>query len=129
MATYVYDDFRVTFAPRADGSFDVRATDHAGAQASGVFTTPLGDDELQRAILRVARSNSRKAGRDDAPVVSRDIGSDEPPALDAEQIGTLLGSALLSAGSATVTSVPGWRPRPTGAVCACHSRSPMPRRF
>ncbi|MEJ7562000.1 MAG: CHAT domain-containing protein [Ilumatobacteraceae bacterium] len=98
MATYVYDDFRVTFAPRADGSFDVRATDHAGAQASGVFTTPLGDDELQRAILRVARSNSRKAGRDDAPVVSRDVGSDEPPALDAEQIGTLLGSALLSGG-------------------------------
>ena len=37
MATYVYEDFRVTFTPRADATYDVRATDATGRTTEGTF--------------------------------------------------------------------------------------------
>lgn len=89
-AAYAYDDFRVTFTPRNDGSYDARAQDAAGATVEATFTVPLDDDTLQRAILGVARSNSRKAG-------TRDVGTeiaDELP-IDATALGSALGAALL----------------------------------
>ena len=49
MATYVYDDFRVTLTPRADGTYDVRAVDDAGVETVGTFRLPLTDDDLARA--------------------------------------------------------------------------------
>ncbi|MBA3606417.1 MAG: hypothetical protein H0W46_10705, partial [Acidimicrobiia bacterium] len=60
MDTYVYDDYRVTFTPRTDGSFDMHSVDAAGATAAGVFTAPLDDDELERTVLRFARGRTTR---------------------------------------------------------------------
>ena len=103
MATYVYDDFRVTFTPRPDGSYDVRAVDASDETTQGVFTMPLSEDDLTRAVLQVARSNSRRAAPA-APTTpaavaapaTRDVGGDGPPAFDAAHLGTLLAGALFT---------------------------------
>jgi peptidoglycan hydrolase-like protein with peptidoglycan-binding domain len=111
MATYVYDDFRVTFAPRAEGDFDLRAIDATGTATTGVFTLPLSGDDLERAVLDVAQARAARRTRRGsiaAPVApiaalaggttTRDVGSDGPPAaaaMDAEQLGGALADALL----------------------------------
>ena len=86
MATYVYDDFRVTFTPRADGTYDVRAVDAAGVETTGTFRPPLTDDELTRAVQGAVQHARGEA---------RDIGGAGPPAFDAEHVGGVLATALL----------------------------------
>src|SRR5262245_52417938 len=113
MATYVYDDFRVTFTPRAEGDFTVRAVDVAGRTTSDVFALPLPADELERAVLKVAQARAARRTRRAAPApvtvpaaapggpsVTRDVGGDGPPAgapMDAEQLGGALADALFKA--------------------------------
>ncbi|MBA3288041.1 MAG: CHAT domain-containing protein [Acidimicrobiia bacterium] len=87
MATYAYDDFRIVFTPRGDGTFDLRATTGAGTPAAGVFTVPLSEMELQRAVLSVARSRSRAA---------RDVVAEARPPIDAQQLGGALAAALFA---------------------------------
>src|SRR4051812_25911740 len=98
MATYVYEDFRVTFTPRADGSYDVRATDATGSAAAGVFTVPLSAEDLEQTVLRLAQNGTtRRAAAPAAPSVgtTRDIGGDEQrPIIDAERLGGSLAAAL-----------------------------------
>ncbi len=111
MATYVYDDFRVTFTPRAEGDFTVRAVDVEGRTTSDVFALPLAADELERAVLEVAHARAARRTRRAAPAppvtvpaaptvdvhVTRDVGGDGPPAaatMDAEQLGGALADAL-----------------------------------
>ena len=91
MATYVYDDFRVTLAPLADGTYEARAVDETGAEHVGVFRIPLAEDELEQAVLEVARGRSRAAA-----TATRDVGAAGPPAFDAETIGGGLADALLA---------------------------------
>ena len=104
MATYLYDDFRVTFTPGADGSYDVRARDGAGGEATGRFVTPLTDDELRDAVLGVARATRARAAtrrRTSKPDAGssrrpgRDVGDDPAPTFDAERLGGALATALL----------------------------------
>ncbi len=114
MATYVYDDFRVTFTPRAEGDFTVRAVDVEGRTTSDVFALPLTADELERAVLDVAQARAARRTRRAAPAVpvavpaaepvgpsvARDVGGDGPPngaAIDAEQLGGALADALFKA--------------------------------
>ena len=89
MATYVYDDFRVTLTPRSDGTYDVRAVDDTGVETVGTFRLPLTDDDLAGAV-RGAVEHAR--GGD----TTRDIGGAGPPALDAEHVGAALADALLT---------------------------------
>ena len=58
MATYVYEDFRVTFTPRADGDYDVRAVDAERRRDAGVFAPPLARG---RAGARRARRRQRQS--------------------------------------------------------------------
>ncbi len=108
MATYVYDDFRVTFTPRAEGGFSVRAVDAEGTEAAGVFELPLTEAELERAVLDVASARAvrrtRRATPETVPVgpppdsdgtITRDVGGDGPPKTDAEHLGGTLAGALL----------------------------------
>ena len=110
MATYVYDEFRVTFTPRAEGDFALRAVDAEGTEASGVFVLPLSDAELERAVLDVANARAARRTRRaqlepsttapprDPPsiaAVTRDIGGEGPPTMDAEHLGGALADALL----------------------------------
>ena len=111
MATYVYDDFRVTFTPRAEGDFTVRAVDVRGRTTSDVFALPLAADELERAVLEVAHARATRRTRRAVPAppvavpaaatadvhITRDVGGDGPPAaatMDAEQLGGALADAL-----------------------------------
>jgi len=91
VATYVYEDFRMTFTPRADDSYDVRAVDAGGATATGVFSVPLSAEELERAVLRLAGTTRRAT-----PGASRDVGGGERPLVDAERLGGSLAEALLT---------------------------------
>jgi hypothetical protein len=95
MATYVYDDFRVTFTPRAEGTYDVRAVDAAGTSTTALFALPLSSDELEQQVLRFARGRSTRRA---TPSVPRDVGGDTggtaPVVLDAEQLGATLADAL-----------------------------------
>ncbi len=94
MATYVYDDFRVSFAPRADGRFDVRAQASDGSTATGTFALPFSADQLERAILDVAAARAgRRATRRAGP--SRDLRGVGPAPLDAQGLGRQLAEALL----------------------------------
>jgi hypothetical protein len=105
MATYVYDDFRITFTPRPDGAFDVRALDATGTETTGEFRVPLSAADLERAILDVARGGAGP---------TRDVGVGEPRTVDPEHLGAALADALLSGpvGAAydrarAITKVPG----------------------
>jgi peptidoglycan hydrolase-like protein with peptidoglycan-binding domain len=95
MATYVYEDFRVTFTPRVDDSYDVRAVDAAGSTATGVFSVPMSTEDLEQTVLRLAQNGTTRRA---APVaVVRDVGgSGERPIIDAERLGGSLAQALLS---------------------------------
>src|SRR5215217_573824 len=90
MATYAYDDYRVTFSPRADGAYDVVAVDAAGVSRSGTFAVPLSDDQLAGAV-RGAVAHARGADK-----ARRDIGGEPAPQLDAEHVGAALATALLT---------------------------------
>lgn len=96
MATYVYDDFRVSFAPRSDGHFDVRARAADGSTATGTFALPFSTDQLERAILDVAAARAgRRATRRAGGGPSRDLRSVGPAPLDAQGLGRQLAEALL----------------------------------
>ena len=103
MATYVYDEFRVTFTPRAEGHFELRAVDAEGTETTGVFELPLSESELERAVLEVANARALRRTRratsappsTPATPVTRDVGGDGPPAMDAEHLGGALADALL----------------------------------
>jgi CHAT domain-containing protein len=92
VAAYVYDDFRVTFAPRTDGTFAVRAVDSTDAVTTGSFAVPLSDEELRRAVHNLSRTaDTRKAAPE-----TRDVGLSPAPALDAEHLGGALADALFA---------------------------------
>ena len=60
MATYVYDDFRVTFTPRTDGEdgrYGVRVDRSVGDAVDADFQAPVGE-ELESLVLGVARSRA-----------------------------------------------------------------------
>jgi peptidoglycan hydrolase-like protein with peptidoglycan-binding domain len=111
MAAYVYDDFRVTFTPRAEGDFDLRAVAADGSEVSAVFVLPLSEHELERAVLDVADSRAARrtrrgtpdpplavvatAGASSVATVTRDVGGEGPPTMDAEALGATLADALL----------------------------------
>ena len=107
MATYVYDDFRLTFTARDDGSFDVLAADADGGIAVGVFSLPLTEAELEQAVLdvataRAAARRTRKATPvPEAPppttaTITRDVGGSGPPPVDVERLGRLIAEALFN---------------------------------
>jgi peptidoglycan hydrolase-like protein with peptidoglycan-binding domain len=97
MATYVYEDFRVTFTPRADDSYDVRATDATGATAIGVFTVPLSTEDLEQTVLRLAQNGTTRRAAAPGVETTRDVGGDaQRPMIDAERLGGSLAAALLS---------------------------------
>ena len=95
MATYVYEDFRVTFTPRADETYDVRAVDATGRTSEGTFAVPLSNDDLERTVLRLAQNGTTRRA---TPVgASRDVGgTGERPMVDAERLGGSLAEALLA---------------------------------
>ena len=94
MATYVYEDFRVTFTPRMDESYDVRAMDAAGGTATGVFSVPMSAEELEQTVLLLAQNGTTRRA---SQVVVRDVGgSGERPIIDAERLGGSLAQALLA---------------------------------
>jgi peptidoglycan hydrolase-like protein with peptidoglycan-binding domain len=98
MATYVYEDFRVTFTPRADDSYDVRAVDASGRAATSVFAVPMSAEDLEQTVLRLAQNGTtRRASPATSGATVRDVGgSGERPIIDAERLGGSLAQALLS---------------------------------
>ncbi len=107
MATYAYDDFRVWFTPRSDGDYDLRGGCPTGATATGVFHLPLSGDELERAVLSIARGRAAARTRRAAPgAVATLAGSGSAPTrdvtpvrrseLDGVKLGGLLADALLT---------------------------------
>ena len=110
MATYVYDDFRLTFTARDDESFDVLAADADGGMAVGTFTLPLSEAELEQAVLDVAASRAAarrtRRTRKNVPVaatvppteatITRDVGGSGPPPVDVERLGRLIADALFA---------------------------------
>jgi peptidoglycan hydrolase-like protein with peptidoglycan-binding domain len=94
MATYVYEDFRVTFTPRADETYAVRATDATGRTCDDTFRVPLSAEDLERTVLRLALNGTTRRAAPAGAV--RDVGgSDERPMVDAERLGGSLAAALL----------------------------------
>lgn len=96
MATYAYDDFRVTFTTRPDGGYDVHALSPDGADHTSTFTVPLPMAELQDAVVHMARSRSRAvhpgATREVAP--ADPASPDKTETIDAERLGAALADAL-----------------------------------
>jgi len=92
-----YDDFRVTLRPRADGGYDTVAVGVGGAVHSGVFRLPFDDDELERAVLDVARHGPTRRA------TTRDVGGSSEPVehVDPEQLGGALAEALITGDIAT----------------------------
>jgi CHAT domain len=103
MPTYLYDDFRIDFAVRPDGSHDVVAHAPDGRTHSSTFDVHLSTLDLQAAIVNMARSRSRAAGPGSVLNASREVESATPDseigdagAVDAEAIGTALAEALFA---------------------------------
>jgi hypothetical protein len=94
MATYVYDDYRVTLTARPDGRYDGRAVGPDGVAHGGVFRLPLAEDEFEQAVLGVARTGAHAARSTSS--ATRDVGGSGPPAVDAERLGGALADALLA---------------------------------
>jgi peptidoglycan hydrolase-like protein with peptidoglycan-binding domain len=96
MATYVYDDFRVTFTPRADGTYDVRAVDAAGTATAASFELPLSTADLEQQVLRFARGRTTRRASAPTDAATRDVGgADAAPAeVNAERLGATLADAL-----------------------------------
>ena len=91
MSRYVYDDFRLTFAGRGEGTYSVRA-EHDGRQWTGAFELPMPADEFEAAVLSVAGSRpSRHAVCD-----TRGVPAATPRQLDAAHLGSELAGALFS---------------------------------
>ena len=88
MASYVYDEFRVTLTPRAAGGYDAVGVGADGVEHRGVFELPFDGRELERRVLDVAQHTATRSG-------TRDIGGDEAPAMDAEELGGALATSLL----------------------------------
>ena len=135
MATYVYDDFRLTFTARDDGSFDVLAADADGGIAVGVFSLPLTEAELEQAVLdvataRAAARRTRKATPvPEAPppttaTITRDVGGAGPPPVDAERLGRLIAEALFNGEIGTAYESARRAPRRAIMACASAWRSP-----
>ena len=100
MATYQYDDFRLTLIPRAQGDYDMRAVTGDGSEHVGRFRIPLSEGALEQAVLSLARAGqTRRANGAGRSVVdersTRDVGGDGPPRLSAQQLGVALADALL----------------------------------
>ncbi len=114
MPTYLYDDFRVWFTPRSDGDYELRGRCATGATVTGVFRLPLNAEELEQAVLTVARGRAavtRRAapgaslaslpGRVASPAGSgsaptRDISPVRRTEIDGARLGALLADALLA---------------------------------
>jgi hypothetical protein len=95
MAVYTYDDFRITFSPRGDGAYDVRAVAPGGVEHRSVFTVPLPLGDLQAAVVHMAKRRSRAAH----PVALREVAPAAPETetgtiVDAEDLGAALANAL-----------------------------------
>ena len=119
MATYVYDDFRVTFTPRPDGAYDMVAPDATGTAITGAFRPPLSGDDLERAVARRARRPQL--------ATTRDVGVGEPRTVDPEHLGAALAEALFAGPVGAAYDRRGRPPRRAGGGCDCHCRWP-PRR-
>jgi CHAT domain len=103
MPTYQYDDFRIDFAVRPDGSHEVVARAPDGTTQSSTFDVQLSTTDLHTAIVQMAHSRSRAAGPSRAPAASREIApstlqpsADDAKAVDAEAIGAALANALFA---------------------------------
>jgi hypothetical protein len=103
VASYEYDDFRVTLSPRIDSGYDVRAVDVEGVEQAGSFLVPLSTAELEHTVLGLANTHRlRRRGRSGhAPSSAREsvreVGGGGPPQLSAQRIGGALADALLGA--------------------------------
>ena len=91
MATYVYDDFRVTFRSRIDGSYDVVAVGSTGVETTGEFRVPLSSGVLGGIVQRLSRTATRRASQP-----TRDLRPAGPAVRDAEVLGGALADALFS---------------------------------
>lgn len=95
MATYEYDDFRVTFTPRpgteagaAPVAYDVEAATPDGMTARATFMQPLSDEDLRRAVQTLGRTRSSTTRDIGAAVIQRRV--------TAEQLGATLAGALFA---------------------------------
>ena len=121
--SYVYDDFRVTLTPRADGGYDVRAVGADGVDHDGVFAVPV-----RRRRARAAGPRHRPIGPAAASArgpPTRDVGGGRAAReLDAEHLGGALADALLAGDiAAGYDARPPARRAATAAVCASRCRS------
>jgi peptidoglycan hydrolase-like protein with peptidoglycan-binding domain len=110
MATYAYDDFRVSFSLRDDGDYDLLGGCRTGTQVRAVFRLPLSPEELEQAVLGVARSRAAVRTRRASPVlesamaasapaaapVVRDVGANRRSEIDGAKLGGLLADALFA---------------------------------
>lgn len=117
MATYSYTDFRVEFTPRDDARYDVSVRSTGGPVVS-VYEVPLSASELEQAVVGVARGGkvTRRAvahpgGPGAAPSsevlgrITRDVGANVRPELDAVALGGLLAKGLFTGDLASAYSV------------------------
>ena len=76
MATYVYEDFRVTFTPRADESYDVRATDATGRHRGRRVHRPAERPRTSSRRCCGWPRTAPHAGPLPASATTRDVGGD-----------------------------------------------------
>ena len=62
MATYDYDDFRVTLTPRPDGAYETWAVGPDGTVYVALFRMPLTDEQFEQSVLAVARRGPAATG-------------------------------------------------------------------
>ena len=91
MGTYVYDEFRLTLTPRADGGYDAVGRGPDGSEHVGTFRLPFEGEELERRVLGVAGHTTRAVRP-----TTRDVGAGATPAMDAEELGGALAASLLA---------------------------------
>ena len=101
MATYAYDDFRVTFAPGLiEAEYPVTAIDPDGVQVAGTFRMPLTAGLLERVVRDLARGATRKS----TPPVVPPVAPVSPPVAAMSMSGAApAGGSPSPADSGTIT--------------------------
>lgn len=96
MATYSYDDLQVTLTPRDDGAYDMESSFPDGSSLRTVFTVSIPVDQLEQAVVSMARTRSRIARGEPA---TREVEpADDDMVMDAVQLGGALADALFAGG-------------------------------
>jgi CHAT domain len=96
MPILTYDNFEIAFRPRADGAYDMDSLPPDGSKLRTTFTVPFTPDQLESAVVTIARSIKREAPFSVGTIEEAE--PDDVDVVDAKAFGTALGEALFANG-------------------------------